>query len=115
MTAPLTFFGRIVGATGAYAAAVGTGNGTVPNPIGAAVATAVPARTGAGVYTLTLAQALPIGEYLYEAGIEGGAGNANLQIAIAGAVVTITTFVAAVATDENFWLKITRVPELDGG
>lgn len=107
----LMFFGRVVGATGAYTAAVGTGLGTVGNPICASEATAVAARTGAGVYTITFASALPIGEFLYEAGIEGGAGNANIQVSVAGAVATVTSFVGAVATDENFWLRVTRVPE----
>lgn len=109
----LTFFARVVGATGAFAAPVGTGLGTVPNPMCAAEATAVAARTGAGVYTITFATALPIGEYLYEVGNEAAAISGNAQVSVTGAVATVSTALAAVATDENFWLKITRVSELD--
>lgn len=113
MAQGLIAFGRVVGATGAHAAVVGTGLGTVPNPLCAAEATITPARTGAGAYTITLATALPLGEFLWEFGIEGGAANANINYSIAGAVATVATAVAAVATDENFWYKITRVSELD--
>lgn len=109
----VVFYGRVVGATGAFAAAVGTGLGTVPNPIAATQATCVAARTGAGVYTLTFATAMPIGEYHYEGDCEAAAVDGNLQISVAGAVVTVRTSLGAVATDENFWLRITRVAEFD--
>jgi hypothetical protein len=111
--ANVVFFARVVGTTGAFTAAVGTGAGTVPNPICSVETTCVAARTGAGVYTLTFATALPVGEYLYEAACEGAAANGNAQTSVAGAVLTVSTSIAAVATDENFWVKITRIAELD--
>jgi hypothetical protein len=64
------------------------------------------ARSGAGVYSLVTNRSFsfPVISFC----ILGGAGNANLQVAPNADKVTfaVTTFVAAVATDENFVLRI---------
>ena len=102
---PGTFYATVVGATGLFTAP-GAAPAPAQNPVSTDGLACVPARTGAGVYTLTFSQAKPTTEYMYSMGVIGGAGNANIQFAVAGAVVNITTFVVAVATDENFWILI---------
>lgn len=66
------------------------------------------ARTGAGVYTITLDEAMVNTEDMIIIQAEGGAGNTNAQVAHTSATVkTVTIFVAAVATDVDFsWLVV---------
>lgn len=106
----IVFFARVTGGTGAVIAPVGSGAGLTPNPLAFnGIASAVFARTGAGVYTVTFATALPEGEYLYEVGCIGAAASGNAQVSVAGAVATVLTSLAAVATDENYWIRVSRV------
>lgn len=110
MLPPGSFFARIVGTTGAFAAA-GAAPAPAQNPLnpGQVGGTCTPARGGAGVYTLTFANALPVTEYLYQGGCIGGAANANWNFSVSGAVVSVSTAVAAVATDEDWWILITPI------
>ena len=99
------FFAQVVGTTGAFLAPASAPAPT-QNPINLAGGTCTPARTGAGVYTLTFANPLPTSQYKYSGGCIGGAANANFNFSVAGSVCTVLTSVAAVATDENFWIQI---------
>lgn len=99
------FFAQVVGTTGAFAAppaAPAPGN----NPVNNVVNACTPARTGAGVYTLTFTNPMPITEYKYSGDCIGAAISGNWQFAVVGAVVTVRTSLAAVATDEDFWIEI---------
>lgn len=98
------FFARTVGASGALQAQGGTTSNPY-NPQGMAV---VVARTGAGVYTYTFTSlgTFSLTEFKVALGIEGGAGNANIQYSVATNVLTVSSFVAAVATDENHWVHL---------
>lgn len=100
------FFGRVAGGTGAFQASP---QGPASNPFNPVANPCTPARGGAGSYTLTFGQAYPLGQYKYTFGIEGGAANANINFSVAGAVVTVSTAVAAVATDENWTLSIEEI------
>lgn len=69
-----------------------------------------PARTGTGVYTLTLSEGIDAGECSIVATCRASAGNSNVQVAqTSDTVKTITCFVAAVATDIDFDFTIMRV------
>lgn len=96
------FFARVVGGTGALQAQAGTTSNPF-NPQGMPV---VIARTGAGTYTYTFTGfgTLSLAEFKITAGIEGGAGNANMQYSVATNVLTLLASVAAVATDESHWV-----------
>lgn len=110
---PGLIYATVVGATGAF-----TAPGAAPAPAQNPVCnyqgvTITPARTGAGVYTLTItntasgvAQNLPTSEYKISGACIGGAANANFNFSVAANVITVLTAVAAVATDENFWIQI---------
>jgi len=72
------------------------------------------ARTGAGAYTLALGDGIIGGadnfEHQATLQLQGGAGNANAQLAwTSDNLLTVTTFVAAVATDETFKCTIERM------
>jgi hypothetical protein len=110
---PGLIYGTVVGTTGAF-----TAPGAAPAPAQNPVCnyqgvTITPARTGAGLYTLTItnttsavAQNLPQTEYKVTGACIGGAANANWNYTIATNVISIRTAVAAVATDEDFWFQI---------
>jgi hypothetical protein len=106
MLTPGSFFAQVVGTTGAFLAPASAPAPT-QNPLNTgAGGSCVAARTGAGVYTLTFANPLPTSEYKYSGGCIGGAANANFNFSVTANVCTILTSVAAVATDENFWIQI---------
>lgn len=85
---PIHASGSVVGASGASA----SGNQFVTT-----------ARTGAGIYTLTLSEAIDAAECSIVATGRGSAGNSNIQVAqTSDTVKTVTAFVAAVATDIDF-------------
>jgi hypothetical protein len=114
----VTFYAQIVAATGLFLAPPPAPsysfNGPVApiiNPIADIGLLCAPARTGAGVYTLTFgtsaSDALPTSEYKYTLGLLGApAANSNIQFSVAGNVVTVTTSVVAVATDLAWWIQI---------
>lgn len=87
------------GSAGAAAAIQVVGGGQQAKAI-----TAVLARTGAGVFTLTFGSAIKVAEYMVDAWVLGGAANANANFSVnaAGTVWTVSTSVGAVATDEDF-------------
>jgi hypothetical protein len=117
---PGVFFATFVAATGAFTApaqaAVGLPQPPTTNPVNNVGGTGLPVvlahAGGTGVYTITFGTVavpinLPTSEYKYTAGIIGGAANSNIQVAVsATGVITVTTAVAAVVTDVNFWLQI---------
>jgi hypothetical protein len=112
---PGLFYGIVLGATGAFlppaTAAVGLPQPPTTNPINNTGIAIVPARTGPGVYTLTPAQPLPLSEYKYDVGLVAGPANSNVNVAInfVTGVITVTVNVAAVATDNSFWIEIEPV------
>ncbi len=86
--------GSVVGASGASA----SGNQFV-----------TPARTGAGVYTLTLTEPIDAAECVILATLRTGALNANIHVVhTSDTVKTVNTGLAAVATDEDFDYVIIR-------
>lgn len=99
------FFARIKGSDGSFQTTVAP----TPNPYNPIANPCTPARTSAGLYTQTFGQAYPVTEYKYTAGLEGAAANGNAQVSVTGAVVTVSTSIAAVATDENFWLCVEAI------
>lgn len=109
---PGLIYGTVVGTTGLF-----TAPGAAPAPAQNPVCnyqglTIVPARSGAGAYTLTLtgpnglAMPLPTTEYKYSFGVIGGAASTNVNWSVASNVVTVGTNVTATPTDENFWFQI---------
>jgi hypothetical protein len=59
-------------------------------------------RSGTGVYSL-VTTGTALNKQSIQCQVLGGAGNANIQVSTAdGITFAITTFVGAVATDENF-------------
>lgn len=67
-------------------------------------------RTGAGAYTIAISPAQAEFENIFMCQVRGGAGNANVQVAWStAAVLLVTTFVGAVATDEAFQIMVFRV------
>lgn len=67
-------------------------------------------KGGAGTYTINLSPGVDSQEVIARGGIRAGAAQSNLQIAYTSdTALTVTTFVAAVATDLAFDLQIWRV------
>lgn len=65
------------------------------------------ARSGAGVYSVVSSQGYALLQSRFLLSIISGAGNANGQVTTAdGLTFAVTTFVAAVATDEQFMLTL---------
>lgn len=86
-------------------------NGTLVSQFGNCAA--VPAKTGAGVYTLTFTgRSFGNNDVNVTPTIIGGAGNANIEFAWnanPGTVLNVTTFVGAVATDEAWQVVIAPI------
>ena len=116
---PGLIYGQVVGATGAFTAA-GAAPAPAQNPVcNLQGITITPARTGAGVYTLTstftqggAAAPLPATEYKWSVGIAptnvAVAGDTAV-VSVAANVATVRTAVAAgpgTATDKDFWFEI---------
>lgn len=99
-------YGAMVGAARVIGA---TGSSTPTNGFREGVVSAT-ARTGAGVYTATLSPGADIQECVFRTSPQSGAGNSNVQVApTSDVLLDITAFVAAVATDINFYLTIQKV------
>ncbi len=105
MIPPGSFFAQVVGTTGAFLAPASAPAPT-QNPINLAGGSCVAGRTSAGLYTLTFTNPLPTSQYKYTGGCIGGAAAANFNFSVSSNVVTVRTSVAAVATDEDFWIQI---------
>lgn len=113
---PGLIYCQVVGTTGAFTAP-GAAPAPAQNPLcNYQGVTITPARSGAGVYTLTFtntasaaAQALPITEYKYSVGVIGGVGGDTAIVSVATNVATVRTATAAgpgTATDKDFWIQI---------
>lgn len=110
------FYAQIVGATGAFAApAAAPAPGQ--NPINNDGSTCTPARSGAGVYTLTFNNAKPQSEYDTRVDLNppvgappAALGNVQWGWDAASKVLTVNTFAGAggvTATDVNFDVTLT--------
>lgn len=87
-------------------------SGSVGNAAGASVSGnqfVTTARTGAGVYTLTLTEPIDAAECAIIATLRGATVNQNITVAhTSDAVKTVATAIVAVATDADFDYVIIR-------